>query len=166
MPGKARRSSIARGGLLPAAVKKRIDYLYPDGTDARALDRYMGEFAALLDAARQSGARVVVVKLPAPDAFRSQLPAEAQFDAALARACAQAGVPLQDFSAALTATRATTSTPTTSTVPGLTAVLQRHLKALLLAGTPRAAGVALRGAKCGAVPHGLTRIIARCAGAS
>lgn len=118
-----------------SAVKKRIAYLHPDGTDERALERYMGEFSDLLEAARQSGARVAVVKLPAPDTFRSQLPAEARFDAALARACAQAGVPLQDFSAADGDPRHYFDSDHLNRA-GLTAFFSLHLKALLLGGTP------------------------------
>lgn len=115
------------------AVKKRMGYLYPDGTDARALDRYMGEFAALVAAARRSGAKVIVVKLPVPDAFGSQLPAEAPFDAALARACAQAGVPLRDFSGALREPRNYFDSDHLNRA-GLTQFFERDLKPLLLAG--------------------------------
>ena len=83
------------------AVKKRVQYLYPRGTAATARERYLGELSRLIAAARRSGSRVVVVKLPTPAQYRSQLPEEPQFDAALARLLANAGVPFRDFSQAL-----------------------------------------------------------------
>jgi hypothetical protein len=83
-----------------SAVKKRIDYLYPDGTPPAVLDRYLGEFSQLVDVARQAGAKVVVIKLPTPPTYRAQLPAETAFDADLLRIAAQAGVRVHDFSGA------------------------------------------------------------------
>jgi hypothetical protein len=117
-----------------SAVKKRIDYLYPDHTPAPALDRYMGEFSQLLDVARQAGARVVVIKLPVPPAFRTQLPAEAQFDAALTRASAQAGVPMHDFSTAFGEPRFYFDTDHLNRA-GLADFFNRHLKDLLMGGS-------------------------------
>jgi len=62
------------------AIKKRIDYLYPDGTQAAARIRYLQVFATLLATAREHGVQVTVVKLPLPPAFRRRLPDEASFD--------------------------------------------------------------------------------------
>jgi hypothetical protein len=83
-----------------SAVDKRMKYLYPDGTRADALARYVGELSQLIAVAARSGAQVVVVKLPTPPQYRSRLPDEAGFDAALAAALARSGVPYRDFSQA------------------------------------------------------------------
>lgn len=61
----------------PSAVRKRIEYLYPNDADPRQLERHLAQFGALLGLAQAAGARVVVVKLPLPAAYASQLPAEA-----------------------------------------------------------------------------------------
>ena len=112
------------------AVKKRIDYLYPDGTPPAVLDRYLGEFAQLLDVARQAGAKVVVVKLPTPPAYRAQLPAEAAFDADLLRITAQAGARLHDFSGAVDNPRLYFDTDHLNRA-GLNEFFDSHLKDLL-----------------------------------
>ncbi len=83
------------------AVQKRIAYLYPDGTPVAAQERYLAELARVIVLARGAGMRVVVVKLPTPAPYRSQLPQEARFDVALGRVLAEANVPLRDWSAAL-----------------------------------------------------------------
>lgn len=88
-----------------SAVKKRMQYLYPEPPSPAALDRYAGELARLIAVARRSGARVVAIKMPTPTQYRSQLPGEASFDAALSRVLTPAGVPYRDFSAALPQTR-------------------------------------------------------------
>lgn len=118
-----------------SAVKKRIDYLYPDGTPPAPLDRYLGEFSELVAAARHAGAQVTVAKLPTPPAFRGQLPGEAPFDAALVRAAAQAGVPVHDFSAAVGDPRLYFDTDHLNRT-GLTDFFHRHLKALLKGDSP------------------------------
>jgi hypothetical protein len=117
-----------------SAVKKRIDYLYPDKTPEAALDRYLGDFSQLLDVARQAGARVVVIKLPVPPAFRSQLPAETQFDAAITLVCTQAGVPVHDFSTAVSEPRFYFDTDHLNRA-GLTVFFNRHLKSVLAGGS-------------------------------
>lgn len=130
--GEAQFERVARPSA--SAVKKRIDYLYPDRTSAVALDRYMEDFSQLVQGARQAGARVVVIRLPTPPNFRSQLPAEAQFDAALARASAQAGVPVHDFSGAVSEPRLYFDTDHLNRA-GLTEFFNRHLRALLAGGS-------------------------------
>ena len=82
-----------------SAVKKRIDYLYPDKTSPAALSRYLGEFSLLIALARKEGVNVVVIKMPVPPQFYSQLTDEAGFDDALSRFVASRGVPFHDFSA-------------------------------------------------------------------
>src|SRR5450759_4985254 len=53
-----------------SAVKKRIDYLYPEKTSTAALTRYLGEFSSLIELARREGVRMVVIKLPVPPQYR------------------------------------------------------------------------------------------------
>jgi hypothetical protein len=80
------------------AVKKRIDYLYPDKTAPAALARYLEEFSAIITLARKVGVKVVVIKMPVPPRFYMQLPEEAGFDAAISRFLTARGVPFHDFS--------------------------------------------------------------------
>jgi hypothetical protein len=81
-----------------SAVKKRIDYLYPEKTPPAALARYLGEFSSLIELARREGVSMVVIKLPAPPQYRSRLPDEAAFDDAISRLLAAREVPFHDFS--------------------------------------------------------------------
>ncbi|HXD42813.1 MAG TPA: SGNH/GDSL hydrolase family protein [Ramlibacter sp.] len=118
-----------------SAVKKRIEYLYPDRTPAAVLDRYMGEFSQLLELARQAGARVTVVKLPAPPGYRSQLPAEAQFDEAILRVSAKHGVAMRDFSTAIAEPRSYFDTDHLNRA-GLTEFFNKYLKGLLMDSAP------------------------------
>jgi len=82
-----------------SAVKKRIDYLFPDKTSPAALARYLEEFSAIIALARKEGVNVVVIKMPVPLQFYSQLTDEAGFDDALAHFLAARGVLFHDFSA-------------------------------------------------------------------
>jgi hypothetical protein len=116
------------------AVKKRVGYLYPDGTPTVALDRYLGEFAQLLETARLAGVRVVVVKLPTPPAFREQLPGEEAFDADLHRITAQSGARLHDFSQSMPDARMYFDTDHLNRA-GLTEFFDRHLGDLLKGGS-------------------------------
>jgi hypothetical protein len=121
-----------------SAVKKRIEYLYPHHTEAAARDRYLAELPRLAAAARLAGARMVVVKLPTPAPYRSQLPQEAAFDAALARVLAQAGVEFRDWSAALPEPRFYFDSDHLNRA-GVNQLSARWLKPLLLEGRPRGA---------------------------
>lgn len=80
------------------AVKKRINYLYPDQTSPAALARYLDEFSVIIALARKVGVKVVVIKMPVPPRFYMQLPEEAGFDDSLSRFLAARGVPFHDFS--------------------------------------------------------------------
>jgi hypothetical protein len=80
------------------AVKKRIDYLYPDQPSPAVLARYLDEFSAIIALAQKEGLKVVVIKMPVPPRFYMQLPEEAGFDAAISRVLAAPGVPYHDFS--------------------------------------------------------------------
>lgn len=84
-----------------SAVKKRIQYLYPDGAPTAARNRYLAELKRLLDLAAASGVRVVAIKLPVPPQYASQVPQEAAFDAALRRVLADNAVVYRDLSASL-----------------------------------------------------------------
>lgn len=88
-----------------SAVKKRIQYLYPDGAPASARDRYLAELSRLIDAAAASGVGVVAIKLPLPAQYASQLPDEPAFDAALRGVLLRKNVPYRDYSATLRETR-------------------------------------------------------------
>lgn len=114
-----------------SAVRKRMAYLYPDGSPDAALDRYLAELSRVLVLARQAGMRVVVVKLPTPAQYRSQLPPEAQFDDALGRVLVAANVPLHDWSAALPEPRFYFDSDHLNRA-GIDELLARHLIAVLV----------------------------------
>jgi hypothetical protein len=115
-----------------SAVKKRMQYLYPDGTAPAARERYLRELSRIIAAAGRAGVRVVVVKLPTTAQYRSQLPDEPGFDAALARGLANAGVPFHDFSAALPEPRFYFDSDHLNRA-GVNELLARHLLPLLTA---------------------------------
>ena len=117
-----------------SAVKKRIAYLYPDQTPAAALSRYVEEFSTLVATARQAGASVVVIKMPTPSQYRSQLPDEAAFDQAMSRLLATAGVRFHDFSQALDQPRLYFDTDHLNR-SGLTEFFARYLKPVLVPST-------------------------------
>lgn len=81
-----------------SSVNKRIAYLYPAGTPQAEFDRHLAQFRQLVVLARVSGARVVIVKLPVPAAYRAQLPDEPAFDAAMARFAAANDAAWRDLS--------------------------------------------------------------------
>ena len=114
-----------------SAVKKRIDYLYPAKTPPAALGRYLEEFSALIALARQEGAGVVVVKMPLPPQYRSQLPDEAAFDDAISRLLAARGVLFHDLSQTLGEPRFYFDTDHLNRT-GLTEFFARDLKPILV----------------------------------
>ncbi|MCK4711803.1 MAG: hypothetical protein KAT26_02865 [Marinosulfonomonas sp.] len=83
------------------AVKRRIDYLYPDRSTPDESARYLDLLAKLFKEAEAAGVQVTVVKLPVPESFRKALPDEAGFDKALRARLAPLGIPLHDMSAVL-----------------------------------------------------------------
>jgi len=116
-----------------SAVKKRIDYLYPDKVSSAALSRYFEEFSALMALARKEGATVVVMKMPVPPQFYRQLPEEAGFDDALSRFLAARGVLFYDFSAKTSEPSLYFDTDHLSRA-GLTEFFIRDLKPVLVSG--------------------------------
>lgn len=116
-----------------SAIKKRIDYLYPDQTPPAALTRYLEQLSRLVALARQQGVNVVVIKMPLPPKFYGQLPAEADFDAELSRLLGARGVPWHDFSARVSDPGLYFDTDHLNRA-GLTGFLLRDLKPVLMAG--------------------------------
>ncbi|HEY8048651.1 MAG TPA: hypothetical protein VIE63_05710 [Ramlibacter sp.] len=82
-----------------SAVKKRIDYLYPDGTKHEQLAHHLAQLDALAADAARAGARVTFVRLPLPAAFKAQQPDEKEFDDAISALAAQRGAALLDLRA-------------------------------------------------------------------
>lgn len=80
--GEAQFDRVARSS--PGAVRKRIEYLYPHPADRAVQQRYLEDLGRIIDLARRRGMQVVVLKMPLPRGFRSQLPDEGAFDAAAA----------------------------------------------------------------------------------
>lgn len=116
-----------------SAVKKRIDYLYPDKTAAAARSRYFEAFSLLIALARKEGVNVVVIKMPVPPQFYSQLIDEAGFDDALSRFVTSRGVPFHDFSAKTREPSLYFDTDHLGRA-GLTEFFTRDLKPLLVSG--------------------------------
>lgn len=125
------------------AAKRRIEYLYPQGTDAASRSRYLDEFAALADLARARGISVVAVKLPLPRQFYGMLPEEAAFDAALAELLQARDIPFEDFSQAMPEPKFYFDTDHLNRA-GLTEFFARHLRPLLAAPGPRSAAAGTR----------------------
>jgi hypothetical protein len=113
------------------AVKKRIDYLYPDQTSPAALARYLDEFSAIIALAQKEGLKVLVIKMPVPPRFYMQLPGEAGFDAAISRVLTAPGVPFHDFSETTNEQSLYFDTDHLNRV-GLTEFFKRDLKPILV----------------------------------
>lgn len=116
-----------------SAVKKRIAYLYPDKTAATALSRYLEAFSMLIATAKRAGANVVVIKMPTPSQYRSQLPDEAAFDQAMSRLLAAADARLRDFSPAIDEPRFYFDSDHLNRA-GMTEFFARDLKPVLMQG--------------------------------
>ena len=114
------------------ATAKRIAYLYPTASDDAVLVHYLREFSDLIALARQHGARVVVIKMPVPAQFRSQLPGEAAFDLAVTRLLATDQIPLNDFSQTVNEPRFYFDTDHLNRA-GMTEFFNQNLKSILTA---------------------------------
>ena len=84
-----------------SAVGKRISYLYPKGMDDAALKRTMSALDRVADSVRARGSELIIIRMPLPDAFRTQLPPDRAFDDALSRWVAVRRIGYRDFSAAI-----------------------------------------------------------------
>lgn len=115
-----------------AAAKSRIAYLFPDAVRENEMSRYFREFAGLLELAQRRQMRVAVIKMPTPGLFRTLLPNEPAFDAALTTAASQHGVAFTDFSGQLDEPRFYFDTDHLNRA-GVTELFNRDLKAILTA---------------------------------
>lgn len=97
--GEAKFDSAPRPSA--AATKARIAFLYPGPPDPEALDGGLADLAALIELAQAKGARVVIVRPPLPQAFRSALPDVPGFESQLALLSRRLAVPVFDHSALL-----------------------------------------------------------------
>ena len=84
-----------------AATKARVAFLYPGPPDPVAIGRGLDDLQALIQLAQAKGARVVIVRPPLPDPFRTSLPALPEFEPRLSALAVEHGVAIRDFSAAL-----------------------------------------------------------------
>lgn len=115
----------------PSATAKRIAYLYPDQTPQQALDRYLDELGTVVTAARDAGARVVIIKMPVPPQYAARLPGEAGFDGALSTRAAAWQAGFCDFTAALPDSRLYFDTDHLNRA-GVRQFFDRNLKAILV----------------------------------
>ncbi len=112
------------------AVRARMEFLYPDGAELAQARPALEDFARLLDRLGSAGTRVVVLRLPVPEAFRAAAPRPPAFEAALSRTLDAAGVPLVDLSAVLDAPEFYFDTDHLNRA-GVEALYDRHLRELL-----------------------------------
>lgn len=113
------------------ATRKRIDYLYPPVADEDgAFDRYIAVLEDMVRQARRTGTAFVIVKLPLPRAFASELPGEAAFDARIRAFAARQRVRFEDFTDVLPESSLYADTDHLNRA-GAQAFLDRHLADLL-----------------------------------
>jgi hypothetical protein len=120
----------------PAMTKSRISYLYPKPPTPAGLAHYLEVFDGLVTQAQQQGIHVVAIKLPVPPEFQSQIPSEAEFDAAMNGLLGKRQVAFLDFSGALPEPRFYFDTDHLNRA-GVTEFFEKHLKAILLATAAR-----------------------------
>ncbi len=78
--------------------RERVAYLYPPQIDQAMLDRYLKEFAALIDFVHSKGSNFIVVKPATPPRYRDALPKEAAFNALIVKLLRAKHVPYYDLS--------------------------------------------------------------------
>ena len=86
---------------IPQIDRQRVAYLFPPEISQSEFQRYLGEFAGLIDMVEASGGEFIVVKPPTPARYRDALPHEPAFDAAVTELLAERGAAYYDFSETL-----------------------------------------------------------------
>ncbi|MGA7328474.1 MAG: hypothetical protein WBX25_29290 [Rhodomicrobium sp.] len=122
-----------------SATRNRIAYLYPRPTSDLALSRYLSIFSSVIGMAQERNAGVLVIKLPVPSQFLSQLPAEPAFDSAIRRLLNDKHVELRDFSRAMDDPRFYFDTDHLNRV-GTTEFFERFLKAMFIGRSETSSG--------------------------
>lgn len=115
----------------PTMIRSRIAYLYPKPPTSAGLARYLSVFDDLIMLARRQGIRVVVITMPVPPDFYSQIPDEGGFEAALGSLLTKREVAFLDFSSSLADPRFFFDTDHLNR-NGVTEFFGQHLKAILL----------------------------------
>jgi hypothetical protein len=127
--GEAQFDRVYRPSTL--LIERRIDYLYPPLVTPELVNRYVTELADLIALAQQRGMQVVLLKMPAPEQFRTARPEDPAFAAAIARLVSERALGFSDLSAALPEPRYYFDTDHLNRA-GVTEFFQRHLKTILL----------------------------------
>ncbi|HEY7457678.1 MAG TPA: hypothetical protein VH765_02895 [Xanthobacteraceae bacterium] len=115
-----------------AAVRSRIEYLYPGSAPSAMLPRYFEAFVKLIERSHAQGICVTAIKMPLTAQFRNQLPNEEAFDNAISALLDVSGVEFRDFSRELDESRFYFDTDHLNRA-GLERFLDLHLKSLLTA---------------------------------
>ncbi len=84
-----------------AAIRSRVAFLYPAPGDEGAVGRALDDLEATILLARAQGARVVLLRPPLPEAFRSALPVVPGLASGLAELTQRLDVDMVDHSAAI-----------------------------------------------------------------
>jgi len=118
----------------PSMTKSRITYLYPKPPTPAGLAHYLEVFDGLVALAQQHGIRVVAIKVPVPPDFRSQIPNEAEFDAAIGQLLSKRQVEFSDFSGSMAEPRFYFDTDHLNR-SGVTELFEKQLKPILISST-------------------------------
>lgn len=116
----------------PAMTRSRISYLFPKPPKPAGLAHYLEVFDGLVTLAQQKGVRVIAIKAPVPPDFRSKIPNEAEFDAAVSGLLATRQVAFLDFSGALPEPGFYFDTDHLNRA-GVTELFEKRIKGVLLA---------------------------------
>jgi hypothetical protein len=118
----------------PTMAKSRIAYLYPKPPTSAGLAHYLAVFDGLVLLAQQQKVRIVVIKVPVPPDFHSQMPNEAEFDAVIGTLLSKREIEILDFSGSLAEPRFYFDTDHLNRA-GATELFESHLKAILISPT-------------------------------
>jgi hypothetical protein len=114
----------------PSMLKKRIDYLYPPLASPELPSRYLAKFADLVALAQAYGMDVVLMQMPLPAQFRTAMPEDPAFAAAMTRLVSERGLAFDDVSTALPEPRYYFDSDHLNRA-GVTEFFEQHLKATL-----------------------------------